>query len=117
MALREWDDAGKLNETQQLLFRQIRPSEELYDLKTDPFEIHNLAEDPKFAAKLLELRGRLDSWMDETDDKGRWPESGVMFESDMAVYTESIARRGKLPHLKVIENNIALMKKWASEGK
>jgi hypothetical protein len=117
MALREWNDAGNLNETQGLLFRQIRPSEELYDLNSDPFEIHNLEDDSKFAVKLLELRGRLDRWMKETDDKGRLSESRVMFESDMAVYTGSITRKGDLSQLKIIKDNIALMKKWASEGK
>ncbi|MBT5707774.1 MAG: sulfatase [Verrucomicrobia bacterium] len=117
MALREWNDAGNLNETQGLLFRQIRPSEEFYDLNSDPFEIHNLAADPKSAAKLRELRGHLDTWMNETDDKGRSPESQAMFESDMAVYTGTITRKGDLSQLKIVTDNIALMKKWASEGK
>jgi twitching motility protein PilJ len=34
-------------------------------------EIRNLADDSKFAGKLKELRGRLETWMVETDDKGR----------------------------------------------
>jgi arylsulfatase A-like enzyme len=117
IALREWSNEGKLNETQQLLFRQVRPAEELYDLKADPFEIHNLIDAPELSEKLRELRGRLDTWMKETNDKGRWSESRGMFDSDMAVYTESLARKGDLSQLKIIRDNVALMKKWASEGK
>jgi arylsulfatase A-like enzyme len=117
IALRQWHEAGKLNDTQQLLFRNVRPPEELYDLSNDPYEINNLAEDPRFAAKLEQLGRRLDVWMEETDDKGRQPESARMYDSDMAVYIQTLKRKGDLVHLKRIEDNIALMKKWASEGK
>ena len=118
IALREWHAAGKLDKVQELLFRDVRPAEELYDLKADPQEINNLADDPKFLDKLKELHGRLDSWMVETDDKGRESESSEMYDSDMAVYTESLKGRDRdAAHLKVIEDNIALMKRWASEGK
>jgi arylsulfatase A-like enzyme len=117
IALRQWHEAGKLNDTQQLLFRNVRPPEELYDLSNDPYEINNLAEDPRFAGKLEQLGRRLDVWMEETDDKGRQPESARMYDSDMAVYIQTLKRKGDLVHLKRIEDNIALMKKWASEGK
>jgi len=86
-------------------------------VKNDPHEINNLANDPAFADRLKEMRGRLDTWMVETDDKGRVPESAVMYDSDMAVYLSSLKRKSNPDHLKVIENNIALMKKWASEGR
>jgi choline-sulfatase len=35
---------------------------ELYDLDSDPEELHNLAEEPKYAAKEEELRARLLEW-------------------------------------------------------
>jgi arylsulfatase A-like enzyme len=118
IALREWNTAGKLNATQQLLFREVRPTEELYDVNADPHEINNLAGDPKHAKKLKELRGMLDRWMKETDDKGRQPESAKMYDSDMAVYTGTLKARKQDPaHLREIEQNIALMKKWAAEGR
>ena len=118
IALRESHRAGRLNEIQELLFREVRPSEELYDVNADPHEINNLAADPAFAGKLKELRGRLDVWMEETGDRGREPEPAAMYDSDMEVYTTRLKSPKFDPaHLKVVEDNIALMKKWAAEGK
>ncbi len=42
--------------------------EELYDLMFDPNEAHNLAADPAAADTLAEMRGRLQQWMEATDD-------------------------------------------------
>ena len=115
-SLRQYHDEGKLNETQLLLFRQTRPSEELYDLRTDPFEINNLATDPTHSDRLVELRTMLDRWMVDTDDQGRTPETTEMYDSDMKVYLDRLATINPA-QLKVIEANIATMKKWAKEGK
>ncbi len=118
IALREWNEAGKLNEAQLLLFREERPAEELYDLNSDPHELRNLADDPAHEEKLAELRNRLEIWMEETGDQGRAPESTEMFDSDMQVYLDSLRKRKNDPaHLKVIEENIALMRDWKSEGR
>jgi arylsulfatase A-like enzyme len=117
IALRDWHQTGKLSDVQELLFRDTRPPEELYDLHEDPHEIKNLANDPAFRDKLKELRDRLDDWMVETDDKGREPESDTMYDSDMAVYINTRKRRGNPAELNIIEDNIALMKKWKAEGK
>ncbi len=118
IALRQCHEDGTLDPVQELLFREVRPAEELYDVNADPYEINNLANDPKFADTLEDLRERLDSWMEETDDKGRQPESAEMYDSDMAAYTGTFkARKNDPSHLKVIEDNIALMKLWAAEGR
>lgn len=108
--LREAHAAGTLNETQELLFTPTRPREELYDLKTDPYEIHNLAVDPEHQTRLENLRKRLDNWMKRTNDHG--PESEAMYNSDMAVYLKSEDLKGS-----VLTRNIALMKEWEAEGK
>lgn len=68
------EQEGKLNEVQQLWFRKTKPAEELYDTHNDPYELHNLAGDARYAAKLAELREELDRWMQWTDDKGKIPE-------------------------------------------
>ena len=112
-----WHKAGQLNATQQLVMRDVRPREELYDVNADPHEIKNLADDPKHAKMLKEMRHRLVAWMERTNDKGRTPESARMFESDMAVYLNTLRKRSTPEHVKLIERNIAIMKKWAAEGK
>ena len=45
-----------------------RPEEELYDLKADPWERRNLADDPAQADTLADLRSRVERWMAETHD-------------------------------------------------
>lgn len=44
------------------------PREELYDLKTDPDEFHNLADDPAHQAVLKRLQGQLREWQEATRD-------------------------------------------------
>ena len=117
IALREWSSAGKLDTIQQLLFRETRPPEELYDLATDPHEVINLADRPEYARKMQEMRERLDTWMTETNDQGRQPESSEMFDSDMRIYLQAIERRGDATHLQRIKANIAQMRAWADQGR
>lgn len=47
-----------------------RPAEELYDLRVDPWEQHNLAADPAHTTTLEPLRAALDAWMREQGDTG-----------------------------------------------
>jgi len=96
---------GELHE--RLLFAPEREAEELYDHVADPFQLVNLAADPAHAALLGELRGRLADWMAACGDAEGEPEA--MYDSDMRVYVG----RGN-PE---VERTIALMKRWAAEGK
>ena len=45
-----------------------RPAEELYDLKSDPDQVVNVAGDPARAKILEELREKVEAWMEETSD-------------------------------------------------
>lgn len=45
-----------------------RPAEELYDLRKDPHQIHNIATDANYADTLKLLRARVDDWMKQTND-------------------------------------------------
>ena len=45
-----------------------RPGEELYDLRTDPHQIRNVASDLKYASVKQTLSSRVDNWMKQTDD-------------------------------------------------
>jgi N-sulfoglucosamine sulfohydrolase len=71
---RRLHDEGKLNKAQSLFFAEQKPIEELYDLERDPFEIHNLASDPKHLEKRFELQAELRIWMKKTRDLGAVPE-------------------------------------------
>lgn len=72
--LLRFEKEGRLNEIQRLWFRKTKPEEELYDTQNDPFELKNLATDPKYTSKLNELGTRLSHWMEMADDKGFIPE-------------------------------------------
>jgi uncharacterized sulfatase len=54
-----------------------RPSEELYDLKNDPYELTNLADDPKYADIKSKLKTKLDQWMADQGDMGMESEMKV----------------------------------------
>ena len=47
-----------------------RPAEELYDTAADPWELKNLAADPKHAGRRAGLRADLDAWMAANGDGG-----------------------------------------------
>ncbi len=51
-----------------------RPGEELYDVTRDPYEWHNLADDPACAQIKANLRKRLLAWMASTGDQGQQTE-------------------------------------------
>lgn len=48
--------------------RYIRYGEELYDLKNDPHEVKNLANDRKFADVKMDMSRKLDRWIKENND-------------------------------------------------
>ena len=59
------DDHGQLDSSPY----HERPALELYDLKADPYEQHNLAADPAQAERVAELKSRLETWMREQGDQ------------------------------------------------
>jgi hypothetical protein len=67
--------AGKLNADQAKFLAARRPAEELYDLRADPWEFHDLAADSAHRETLTRLRGELDRWMKDTRDGGDTPEN------------------------------------------
>jgi hypothetical protein len=62
--------ADELDGACELWIRHRRPPGELYDLRADPQEIENLADDPNYCNTLQRLRGALDDWIDRTGDRG-----------------------------------------------
>lgn len=70
---RQLYDAGKLRPP-QTYFWETKPAEELYDLKTDPDEVRNLAQTTAHQGVLQELRAALRTHLIETRDLGFLPE-------------------------------------------
>jgi arylsulfatase A-like enzyme len=58
---------------------EYKPVEELYDLQTDPNELHNLAGDPAYADPLATMRQALIAEQDRIGDLGAIPE-GLLLE-------------------------------------
>jgi arylsulfatase A-like enzyme len=71
-------DQGTLNSVQQQWFKAPREAEELYVLSEDPYELHNVANDPKYRKELKKLRKVMDEWLEETNDLGRIPEPQLL---------------------------------------
>ena len=57
-----------------------RPAEELYDMRSDPDCLHNLAADPAFAAQTADHRAQLEAYLLETGDP-RMTGKGDIWES------------------------------------
>jgi arylsulfatase A-like enzyme len=55
-----------------------KPVEELYDVEKDPWEMHNLANDPAYKAKLEELRAAFRSWVARVGDRADIPEKDMV---------------------------------------
>jgi hypothetical protein len=51
-----------------------KPDEELFDLRSDPWEINNLAASPDCQKTLKRMRAILEKWIKDTGDQGRFPE-------------------------------------------
>ena len=68
--MRNLNEKGVLNEAQQFFFLEQKPEEELYDLRTDVYELRNLASDEQFKKQLLAMRNKtkeMDSLMQAVD--------------------------------------------------
>lgn len=76
---------GELDENQDRFWLDERPAEELYDLVNDPHEMHNLAGNPDYAGKLQKHRKILEKWIQDTDDKGQYPEDDANGYGDQIV--------------------------------
>jgi N-sulfoglucosamine sulfohydrolase len=68
---KSWEQAGESNSAAAAILKRYRerPAQELYDLESDPYELHNLAADSDHAVLLQKLSIQLDEWMQSTNDK------------------------------------------------
>ena len=56
----------RTNEWKYCTYPDIKDIDELYDLKNDPIEMHNLAQDPAYAGKVKEMKAELERLKKET---------------------------------------------------
>lgn len=75
--LKELNAQGKLTPAQALFCAPVKPAEELYDLKADPYELNNLALSGKHNKTLVQMRSILQNWIKETGDKGQFAEKKI----------------------------------------
>ena len=76
-SIRSWEQAynnGECNKIQSA-FWETKPAEELYDTEKDPWEIHNLADNPRYKTILLRMRAAGKSWELKIKDTGFIPEA------------------------------------------
>lgn len=96
---------NKLDSVQSRFMSEERPAEELYNLIEDPFEINNLAKNPKYAEILNKHATILENWIAETNDQGQYPEDEAGLKLMLgiwginAVNTEYDILREKYPDL------------------
>ncbi len=97
--LRELKDKGELNDEQMLWMAESKPTEELYDLENDPFELNNLVANSHYIDTLKKYRNVIENWMLDTKDLGatdernlinRWLSQGTQPKlSEVIISTES----------------------------
>jgi hypothetical protein len=75
-----YEKEGKLDQVQALWFQKTKPIEELYDTWEDPYEVNNLASDPRSHDILERLRDEHLKWKEETKDWGLIPETELIKE-------------------------------------
>jgi arylsulfatase A-like enzyme len=69
---------AKLIGAQKIFFQHPKPSEELYDLVADPYEVNNLSGSPDHQHILTRMRAALEKWIKETGDLGGLEEDGLI---------------------------------------
>ena len=78
--MRVWQrlaDEGKLTGPPAVFMQRTKPPEELYDTQADPWEVKNLAGDPKHRPALERMRRELRRWMTDIRDLGLLPEADL----------------------------------------
>ncbi len=100
---RELSQSGALNEMENRFF-QPKPVEELYDLKTDPYETSNLADTPAAQADLARMRQELVRRMKSLPDTSLYPESFVIENTTQQPVLFSDTHRQQISELLDVAN-------------
>lgn len=74
----ELNDQGNLNPYTKAWFNTPKDIEELYDTKADPWQLHNIANDPKYKDKLNEMRSAYKNWLKDVGDMSHVSEAEMV---------------------------------------
>jgi len=105
-SLYQLKQAGKLNDVQSAYWATPQPVEELYHTAKDPWELNNLANDPKHQKRLARMRDATLNKMREIGDTGIVPESmyeGISKNSTVYQYVHE----AEFPYDLVLETALA----------
>ena len=95
--IRRAEREGSLTTIGELFSAPRKPVEELYDVASDPHEVHNLAADPNYADRLREMRAALTQWQNEIGDLGLIPEAEIERLEKQVGSRDQILRSGPDP--------------------
>ncbi|MCP3914071.1 MAG: sulfatase-like hydrolase/transferase [bacterium] len=96
-------DAGELT-PEQAAFWEPKPTEELYDLESDPDEVHDLIGSPEHAATRNRLREALLEHLVRTRDLGFLPEAELKLQSEARTALELGADRSAYPLERILDH-------------
>ncbi|MGQ7871304.1 sulfatase-like hydrolase/transferase [Sunxiuqinia sp. sy24] len=137
-SMQSWEQAylkGTCNPAQSA-FWETKPAEELYDTEEDPWEVHNLANDPNYTEVLERMRKANNDWVSRIYDSGFIPEAErQMTASGQSVYDllrtkpiplkaiidaaklATLGQKNKLPQLVLLLNHKnETIRYWAATG-
>ena len=117
----KYKEEGKLTPEQMNWFKS-KPLEELYHVKSDPYEFKNLGNDILYADKLTELRLALKTWIAEVGDKAEVPEKEMIKQmwngQDSVPHTEKaiVSVNGKIITLSCVTEGASIGYQLLREG-
>ena len=91
-------DEGKLNDIQAQWFRENKAPEELFDCRADPHELNNLASDPAYKEKLIELSSEMNLWIEQIGDRPNLPEIELITELWNGAKTKPVTAMPKIKY-------------------
>ncbi len=97
-------ELDQLNKLQAYYFRQEKQEEEFYDCETDPYQLHNLIDDPEYADEIERMRKKLVQWQGQVGDKGFIPEKQLFLQ----MWPEGIQPVTMAPEIKVKAGSLTI---------
>ncbi len=102
---RSWEAEYKAGRCQgpQKFFWETKPVEELYNTKTDPWEVNNLAKDPNYAQDLARMQKANRAQLLAIRDSGFYPEGEMVRQSQGSSIYQLVRDQKKYPMERILE--------------